>query len=158
MPFGAHFLSDRSKPAPEFFEAASEISGCATLADMRVPAADIEKPDVELVTHQFANAACFELEAFGADRIVARSFHLRRHRVHHLVTHAEAFVDLRRERRAPIHRCNDGTLPVVEAGFADRAQRHVGNILLSPQYNRQLIGERDRLRASEHADQPVEEP
>src|SRR5208282_6387981 len=112
-PHRAHFGGEGGEPAAELVEPAGEITLCPALADMRIPATDIEKPYVELVPHQFGDTLCLELETLGRNRAPARGLHLRGHGVDHLPPHAETLVDLRRERGAPTHRRDDRALSAV---------------------------------------------
>jgi hypothetical protein len=56
------------KRAAEFAEAVGEITGGRTLVDVGVPAADIDKAEIELLAHQAADAPGRQFEAARRDR------------------------------------------------------------------------------------------
>src|SRR5579862_2909826 len=51
---GPDLFGESGKPAAEFAHAIGEITGCRTLVDVGVPAADIDEAEIELIAHQAA--------------------------------------------------------------------------------------------------------
>src|SRR5205809_3591444 len=52
LPCGTLLVGEGGEPAPQFLEPGGEEAARAALADVRVPAAHVDKADVELLLHQ----------------------------------------------------------------------------------------------------------
>ena len=136
------------------------------LVDVRVPAADVDERDVELVAHQPGHAPRFELEAARGDGVAVGGLHLARHSAvgHHLgllgdrSPQIEAFGDQRLEARALVHVGEHAHLPIVERRPAGALERDVGHEHVAFHDDRQPVGERHRRGAAIERDgQAVEE-
>jgi hypothetical protein len=96
------------------------------LIRVRVPAADVDEADVELVPHQSGHTTRLELEAACGHRVAIGRQHFRRHGAtgHHLILfghglpQVEALRDERLEARARVHAGQQTYLPVIERGAA----------------------------------------
>ena len=65
VPGGAHLLGEAGEALAEAREQIRQLPLRVALVDVRVPAADVDEADVELVVHQPGHAARLELEALA---------------------------------------------------------------------------------------------
>src|SRR5947209_19679441 len=94
LPCRTLLVGEGGEPAPQLLEPGGEKAARPALADVRVPAADVDEADVELLLHQLRNAPGFDLKTARAHRVAAGAFHLSHHVAHDVVAHREALVDL----------------------------------------------------------------
>ena len=152
----AYLVGESGQAATKLLQTPGEVTARAAFSDVRVPTTHVHETDVELILHDLRDASRFEFESFGGYGIAARRFHFGRHFLHDFIAHLETFTDLRAERRVLVHRGDIGALTRIDPGLAKRPQRHIRNLRVSAQDDRQLIGERNSTRAGQNADEPVE--
>src|SRR5438445_467094 len=68
LPCRTLLVGEGGEPAPELLEPGGEEAARSALADVRVPAADVDEADVELLLHELRHAACLGLEAARSRR------------------------------------------------------------------------------------------
>src|SRR6185369_15487365 len=102
-PGAAHALRERAQAAAELLEARRELAVRAALADVRVPAADVDEAEVVLGAHQARDAPRLELEAARVDRVAAGGFHLAAEVPHDVFAHGEALAHRRAELGVAVH-------------------------------------------------------
>jgi len=111
---------------------------------MGVPAADIDKAQVELVLHQKANALRRQFEALGGDGVAVGGHHLAGDGVVDFALNLETLRHGRRQVLALIHGLDQGCVAVIHPGLAGEVERDVGDRCSAPEGERQLVGEGDR--------------
>ena len=156
-PSGADLLREAGQPAAELPEAISKIAGRSALVDVSVPSAHIDKAEVELLSHQPANATRRELEAAGGNSPSARFHHVVGDRLKHIIADPEAFPDRRRQRVALIHRLDKFHLPRINAGLGHAVDGNVWHRIVALERKRHLVGEGDRSNPGQSAGQPRHE-
>jgi hypothetical protein len=159
LPVRPHLLREAGQAASQLVEPVGEVAGGVALADVGVPAADVDKADVVALLHHLGDAARFQLEALGGDGVAAGGIHFAGQVFHHILAHGEAFAHRLRQRRALVHGGDHFRLARVDARLADVAQRGVGHLQAALHDQRQLVGEGDRAGAVgvERGGQAVEE-
>ena len=126
FPGGAHLIGEAGEALAEIRQQIRELALRVALIHMRIPPADVDEADVELVAHQASHPPRLELESLGGDRIPVGGDHLGRHRgagipLRHRVgllgdglAQAEAFRNQRFEARAGVHAGENADLAIVE--------------------------------------------
>ena len=130
-------------------EQRGELALRIPLVDVRIPAADVDEADVELVGHQTSHAPRLELESLRGKRVAIRCLHLAGEAAvrHHLrllgdrLAKVKAFADERLEPRAGVHAGEQSHLPIVERRATGSLQRHVRDNDVAGHHHRQAVGE-----------------
>ena len=144
----ADLLHEAGERAAEFAEPVRQISGCAALADMGVPATHIDKAKIKLVAHQPSDAPRRQFKAFCGNGAAVGGGHFLGDRAVDVIAHAEAFRYCTGERIMGIHALNQLGLAIVDARLAYRADANVRDGLPAAEDEWQLIGVGDRLAPS----------
>ena len=157
IPGIAGLLGEGGQALPELAEPVGEIAGAVALADVRVPATDVDEAETVALAHQPADAPRLAFEALGGDGIAVGGDHLAGQRLGRVGAHLEAFADGTSEARVLVHRRDDVGLPIVDPRLAHVDEREVGHLHAAAKAERQLVGEGDRVARAEHAGEPVHE-
>jgi len=167
VPGWTHLIGESRQALPQADEQIRQLPLRVALVDVRIPAADVDEPDVELILHEPRHAARLELEALRGERVPIRRLHLARHAAlrHHVglfgdrLPQVEAFRDERLKTRARVHLREQRHLPIVKRRLAGAFERDVRHDDLPAHHHRQPIGERYRRGASvERGGQAIEKP
>src|SRR5579883_384638 len=150
-------LREAGERAAELAEPVGEIAVGCPLVDMGVPAADIDKAEIELFAHQAPDAPRRQLEAARRYCAAVGRIHLLRDRAVHIVANLEAFRNRGIEIALRVHLLDELGLAVIDAGLADVVDAGVGNLALAAEDQRQLIGEGDRFHPRKLGGQPAHE-
>src|SRR5262249_45201480 len=90
---GPDLLGEAGEPSPKLAETVGEIAIGGALIDMRIPAADIDKAEIELLAHQAADAPGRQFETARRHRAAIGRSHLLRERAIDIVAHLEPLGD-----------------------------------------------------------------
>src|SRR5579883_2072245 len=150
-------LRKAGKRAAELAETVGEIAVGRALVDVGIPAADIDKAEIELLAHQPTNAPRRELETARRHRAATGGIHLLRDRPVDVVTNLEPFRDRGVEVAVRVHLLDELGLAVIDTGLADVIDAGIGNLALAAKDQRQLISEGDRLHPCELGGKPAHE-
>src|SRR6202158_2177418 len=143
------------KRAAKFAEPIGEISGGSTLINMGIPAADIDKAEVELFAHQPADAPRRQLEAARRNRTAIGRGHFFGDRFVNVVANSEAFRNRRSKITLRVHILDQPGLPIVDARLANAIYPEIRNLGLAAKDQRKLIGKGDRSGAREFGGKPA---
>ena len=157
VPAWAHFVGEGAQPLAELLQSIRQVTGRCALPDVGVPAAHVQERDIELLVHQVADPACLQLETLRAERPARGVAHLGSQLLHHLLAHAEAVADRRRQLRVRVHAGDQRALARIDRGLAHRAQREIGDLTRPAHRQGHLVREGDRLGPGQPLHQPVHE-
>jgi hypothetical protein len=124
---------------------------------MGVPAADIDKAQVELLAHQPADAPRRKLEAARRDRAAIGRVHFLRYRFVDVVANPKPFRNRGSKFALRIHFLDQPGLAIVDARLAHAVDPDIRNLRLAAEDQRELLGKGDRLDPRELGGEPAHE-
>jgi hypothetical protein len=124
---------------------------------MGIPAADIDKAEDELLTHQPADAARRELEAARRYRAAIGRGHFFGYRFVDIVANSETFRNRRRQIALRVHVLDQPGLPIVDARLAHAVDPDIRNLRLAAKDQRKLVGKGDRPDPRQLGGEPAHE-
>src|ERR1700730_8621990 len=150
-------LGKARKRTAEFTETIGEITGGRALIDMGIPAADIDKAQVELFAHQPSNAPRRQLKAARRNRATVGRVHFLRYRFVDIVANPKPFRNRGSKLDLPIHFLYQRGLALVHAGLAYAVDPDIRNLRLAAEDQRELLGKGDRSYPRELGSEPAHE-
>src|SRR6202035_1429827 len=104
--------------AAEFAEAIGEITGRGPLIDVGIPAADIDKAEIELLTHQPADPPRRQLKAARRNRAAIGRGHFLRYRTVNVVANPKTLRNRGSKIALRVHVPDKFGLTIVDTGLA----------------------------------------
>src|ERR1700730_13403337 len=150
-------LGKARKRTAEFTETIGEITGGRALIDMGIPAADIDKAQVELFAHQPSNAPRRQLKAARRNRATVGRVHFLRYRFVDIVANPKPFRNRGSKLALPIHFLDQRGLAIVDARLAYAVDPDIRNLRLAAEDQRELLGKGDRFYPRELGSEPAHE-
>src|SRR6202165_6087692 len=148
-------LGKARKRTAEFTETIGEITGGRALIDMGIPAADIDKAQVELFAHQPSNAPRRQLKAARRNRATVGRVHFLRYRFVDIVANPKPFRNRGSKLALPIHFLDQRGLAIVDARLAYAVDPDIANLRLAAEDQRELLGKGDRSYPRELGREPA---
>src|ERR1700730_13014634 len=127
-PGRSNLFGKSGERAAEFAEAIGEIAGGTALIDVGVPAADVDKAEIELFAHQPSDAARRQFKNARRDRAAVGRRHLFGDRFVDIVANPETFGNRRRKIALRVHVLDQPGLAIVDAGLADTVDPDIRNL------------------------------
>ena len=143
--------------AAEFTQAVGEVAGRRALVDVGIPAADIDKAEIELLAHQPADPPRRQLESARRDRAAIGRGHFLRYRAVDVVADPKALRYRGSKIALRVHVLDQPGLTIVDARLAHAVDADVWNLGLAAKDQRKLVGEGDRPDAREFGRKPAHE-
>lgn len=145
-PFGAEGLGKHLQAAAQAREVSGERTLRRALADVRVPAADVDEAQPIFVAHEPRHAFGLELEALGVDGAAVGGEHFLRDLLGDFLPKIQAVAHRRLEMVAGVHVAQYSRLALVERRFADVLERQVRHRSGALEGQRQCVREGDGIR------------
>src|ERR1700692_2473172 len=139
----------------EFAETVGEITGRRALVDMGIPAADIDKAEVELLAHQPADPPRRQLKAARRNRAAIGRGHFLRYRTVNVVANPKTLRNRGSKIALRVHVPDQFGLTIVDTGLAHAVDSDVWNLRLAAEDQRQLVGKGNRLDARQLSGEPA---
>ncbi|MCY1210519.1 hypothetical protein D9M72_222120 [compost metagenome] len=146
-PCGPHGVGIGRQRAAQLAQPVRQHAAGGALADVRVPAADVDEAQVVAVDHEAGDAAHFLFQLVGGDGIAAGRLHLGLDFLARRAQDALPFRDRGVQIGVLVHGFDGAVVVGAQARLAAGAdQVDVGHARVAPEYLGHVRGERGRLR------------